>query len=57
MFVSVLLWSGIYSGSCIGTQVMNVTPRGLGLGGILESYSDCTPGGIRGKRGEGLDVS
>ena len=26
MFVSVLLWSGIYSGSCTGTQVMNDSP-------------------------------
>ena len=25
MFVSVLLWSGIYSGSCTGTQVVNVS--------------------------------
>ena len=29
MFVSVLLWSGIYSGSCTGTQVMNISPSGL----------------------------
>ena len=29
MFVSVLLWSGIYSGSCTGTQVTNVSPSGL----------------------------
>ena len=56
MFVSVLLWSGIYSGSCTGTQVMNVSPRGLSLGGIPEGYSDCTPSGIRGKQGEELDV-
>ena len=34
MFVSVLVWSGIYSGSCTGTQVMNVFPSGLSLGGI-----------------------
>ena len=34
MFVSVLLWSGIYSGSCTGTQVTNVSPSGLSLGGI-----------------------
>ena len=40
MFVSVLLWSGIYSGLCTGTQVMNVPPSGLSLGGILEGYSD-----------------
>ena len=26
MFVSVLLWSGIYSGSCIGTQVTRMFP-------------------------------
>ena len=29
MFVLVLLWSGIYSGSCIGTQVTNSAPSGL----------------------------
>ena len=29
MFISVLLWSGIYSGSCIGTQVTNVSPEVL----------------------------
>ena len=39
MFVSVLLWSGIYSGSCTGTQVMNVSPSGLSLGDIPEGYS------------------
>ena len=27
MFVPVLLWSGIYSGSCTGTQVMNVSSQ------------------------------
>ena len=47
MFIPVLLWSGICSGSCTGTQVMNVSPSGPSLGGILEAYSDCTPGGIR----------
>ena len=60
MFVSFLLRSGIYSGSGIGTQVMNVSSSGLRLGGILEGYSDCTPGGIRGKQGfngEELEVS
>ena len=39
---------------------MNVSPSGLGLGGILECYSGCTPGGIRGKQGfngETLDIS
>ena len=39
---------------------MNVSPRGLRLGGILEGYSDFTLGGIRGKRGfngEELDIS
>ena len=51
MFVLVLLWSGMYSGSCTGTQVMNVSPSGLSLGGIPERYSDCTPGVIRGKQG------
>ena len=51
MFVMVLLWSGIYSGLCPGTQVMNVSPSGLSLGSIAEGYSDCTPGGIRGKQG------
>ena len=55
--MQVLLQSGIYSGSCTGTQVMNVSLRGLSLGDIPEGYSDCTPGGIRGKRGEELDVS
>ena len=29
MFVSVLLWSGTYSGSCTGTQVTNVSPEVL----------------------------
>ena len=29
MFVSVLLRSGIYSGSCTGTQVTNISPSGL----------------------------
>ena len=29
MFILVLLWSGVYSGSCTGTQVMNVSPSGL----------------------------
>ena len=28
MFIPVLLWSGIYSGSCTSTQVMNVSPSG-----------------------------
>ena len=44
----------------MGTQMMNVSPRGLSLGGILEGYSDCTLGGIRGKQGfngEELDIS
>ena len=39
---------------------MNVSPSSLRLGGILEGYSDCTLGGIRGKRGfngEELDIS
>ena len=31
MFVLVLLWSGIYSGLCTGTQVINVSPIGLAL--------------------------
>ena len=29
MFLSVLLWSEIYSGSCTGTQVTNISPSGL----------------------------
>ena len=29
MFISVLLWSGIYSRSCTGTQVTNISPSGL----------------------------
>ena len=60
MFLPVLLWSGIYSGSCTGTQETNVSPSGLSLGGIPEGYSGCTLGGIRGKQGfngEGLDTS
>ena len=60
MFILVLLWSGIYSGLCTGTQVMNVSPSGLSLGGIPESYSDCTSGSIRGNQGfngEELDIS
>ena len=38
----------------------NVSPTGLSLGDILEGYSDCTPGGMRGKQGfngEELDSS
>ena len=31
MFIPVLLWSGIYSGSCTGTQETNVFPSGLSL--------------------------
>ena len=42
MFVPVSLWSRIYSGSCTGTQVTNVSPRSFSLGGIPEAYSDCT---------------
>ena len=60
IFILVLLGSGIYSGSCTGSQVKNVSPSGLSLGGILEGYSDFTLGGIRGKRGfngEELDIS
>lgn len=60
MFVLVLLWSGIYSGSCTGTQEMNVSPSSLSLGGILEGYSDYTPGDIRSKQGfngKELDIS
>ena len=60
MFIPVLLWSGICSGSCTGTQVMNVSPSSTSLGGILEGYSDCTPGGIRDKQGfngEELDIT
>ena len=55
-----LLWSGIYSGSCTGTQLTNVSPSSLSLEGFLEGYSDFTLGGIRGKRGfngEELDIS
>ena len=42
MFVSVLLWSGNTQGpgSCTGTQVTNVSPSSLSLGGIPEGYSD-----------------
>ena len=60
MVVLVLLWSGIHSGSFTGTQVTNISPNDLILGGILEDYSDCTPGDIRGKQGfngEKLDIS
>ena len=60
MFIPVLLWSGIYSSLCTGTQEMNVSPSSLSLGGIPEGYSDCTLGGIRGKQGfngEELDIS
>ena len=49
MFVPVLLCSGLYSGLC--TQVTNASPGSLSSGGILEGYSDRTPGGIRGKQG------
>ena len=31
MFILVLLWSGIYSGSCTGTQETNVSPSGFSL--------------------------
>ena len=34
-----------------GTQVTNVFPSDLSLGGIPEGYSDCTLGGFRGKQG------
>ena len=60
MFALVLLWSGIYSRLCTGIQETNVYPSGLSLGGILEGYTDSTPGGIRGKQGfngEELDIS
>ena len=60
MFIAVLLWSGIYSGSCTGTQVTNVSLSGLSLGAIPEGYSDCTLGDIRGNQGfngEELDIS
>ena len=60
MLVLVLLWSEIYSGLCTGTQVTNVSPSSLSLGGIPEGYSDCTPGGIKDKQGfngEELDVN
>ena len=40
-----------HSGSCTGTEVTNVFRSGLSLGGIPEGYSDCTPGGFRGKQG------
>ena len=39
---------------------MNVSPSSLSLGGIPEGYSDCTPGGIRGKqdfKGKEVDIS
>ena len=38
MFVPVSLWSGIYSGSCTDTQMMNVSPSSLSLGSIPEGY-------------------
>ena len=50
MFISVLLWPGINSGSCTGTQVMNVSPRDLSLGGNPEGYSNHTSGGSRSKQ-------
>ena len=37
MFVPVLLWSGIYSGPCTGTQVTKVSPSGLSLGDIRKA--------------------
>ena len=40
-----------YTQGCAWALVTNVSPSGLGLGGIPEGYSDCTPGGIRGKQG------
>ena len=60
MFILILLWSGIYSGSWTSTQVTNVFPSNLSLGGIQEGYSNCILGGIRGKQGfngEKLDIS
>ena len=47
MFISVSSWSGIYSGLCTGTQVMNISPSSLSLDGIPEGFSDSTLGGIR----------
>ena len=41
MFMPVSVWSGIYSGLCRGTQVTNVSPSGLSLGGIPQGYSEC----------------
>ena len=49
MFAPVLLWSGIYSGSCTGTQVMKVSPAVLAWE-AFQKVTDCTPGGIRGKQ-------
>ena len=46
MFISVSSWSGIYSGLCTGTQVMNISPSSLSLVSILKYFSDSTPGGI-----------
>ena len=38
MLVSVLLWSGTYSGSCTGTQVTNVSPEVL----VWEAFQKAT---------------
>ena len=35
----VLLWPGLYSGLCVGTHEMDVSPSSPSLGNILESYS------------------
>ena len=51
MFISVLSWSGTYSGLCTGIQVTNISPSSLSLGGISEGFSDSTLGGIRASMG------
>jgi hypothetical protein len=46
-----------YSGSCTGTQVTNVSPGSLSLGGILEGYSAPRVASEASKvKGEELDV-
>ena len=47
-----------YSGSCTGTQVTNISPSSLSLGGIPEGYSDSPPVTSEASKvkGEELDV-
>ena len=43
------VWSGLYSGMCIGTRNMDASPRSPSLGNIPGKLLSSTPGGIKGK--------